>query len=563
MQRDVDVVVNCAGLVDFNPDLREALASNVDGPLAAAHFVADCKKAGLVHVSTCYVVGNREGRIEERIDYGYTPKGLDFDPTQELSEVAELVESVLAEFDTDEAEADLMAEVDRLIEKRGLDKSNETLLNNMITRTRDDRIRRQTAKVGEKRAADWGWANTYTWSKSIGEQLLQEKANALGIRWSVLRPAIVESAQEFPFEGWNEGFNTCGPLVYLLGTWFKDLPCKKGLPFDIVPVDMVCKGLLTVGAAVILGEQRAVYHCGTSDRNRFTIERATELTALGHRRHLRKHGKNTLERMVLSRWDARHVSEDYVLSMRNIRKTASGLEKGLRKLNGKFGPGPNKLANAISQADKGLKQVEKVCDLFQPFIHDNVWVFETDGLVAHDVVEEDCRFAPESIHWRTWWLDVHMPGLRKWTFPHFQGKPVPTYKPEHKFELRAPSRATTGGEFTSSASKGHQPVFGGSPPLAAGRCGAVIAPLPRPLLTPGSSSTCSRPYFSPGLPATSGRTSPTGCFASTRTRAWPCSSARRTRTPRRSAYGNRSSCTWISRRSSTSSSRASTSTPAT
>src|SRR5437868_5353104 len=33
LQRELDLVVNCAGLVDFNPDLRKALASNVEAAL--------------------------------------------------------------------------------------------------------------------------------------------------------------------------------------------------------------------------------------------------------------------------------------------------------------------------------------------------------------------------------------------------------------------------------------------------------------------------------------------------------------------------------------------------
>jgi len=56
LQKTLDVVVNSAGLTDFNPDLRDALSSNVDSTLHLLEFVRKCKRAGLMHLSTCYVV---------------------------------------------------------------------------------------------------------------------------------------------------------------------------------------------------------------------------------------------------------------------------------------------------------------------------------------------------------------------------------------------------------------------------------------------------------------------------------------------------------------------------
>jgi len=63
--RDVDIVLNFAGLVDFNPDMREALASNVDGALHVAEFIEKSDHAVMLHVSTCYVAGHRDGFVEE------------------------------------------------------------------------------------------------------------------------------------------------------------------------------------------------------------------------------------------------------------------------------------------------------------------------------------------------------------------------------------------------------------------------------------------------------------------------------------------------------------------
>ncbi len=53
-----------------------------------------------------------------------------------------------------------------------------------------------------------------------------------------------------PFRGWNEGVNTTAPLSYLLGTYFRQLPSNKRKRLDVIPVDLVCRGLTLISAAV-------------------------------------------------------------------------------------------------------------------------------------------------------------------------------------------------------------------------------------------------------------------------------------------------------------------------
>ena len=53
-------------------------------------------------------------------------------------------------------------------------------------------------KQGVERAAAWGWPNIYTYTKSMGDQLV---ARETGIVRAIVRPAIVESAVAYPFRG--------------------------------------------------------------------------------------------------------------------------------------------------------------------------------------------------------------------------------------------------------------------------------------------------------------------------------------------------------------------------
>src|SRR5580658_10636263 len=64
----IDVVVNVAGVVDFNPPLDEALDANAFGAqnlLALTRRIKGSRDIKLMHTSTCYVAGRRKGPIAE------------------------------------------------------------------------------------------------------------------------------------------------------------------------------------------------------------------------------------------------------------------------------------------------------------------------------------------------------------------------------------------------------------------------------------------------------------------------------------------------------------------
>ena len=92
LARDLDLVVNSSGLTDFNPDLREALASNVAPVLHLIEFLRASDHAALMHLSTCYVVGGKDGRVVEEVQPNYTPLGVaDFDAEHEWHSLQEVV----------------------------------------------------------------------------------------------------------------------------------------------------------------------------------------------------------------------------------------------------------------------------------------------------------------------------------------------------------------------------------------------------------------------------------------------------------------------------------------
>src|SRR5207244_10685697 len=96
-------------------------------------------------------------------------------------------------------------------------------------------LTQELVQAGMGRARAWGWPNTYTYTKAMGEQAIA----ASGCRYALVRPAIVESALRFPFPGWNEGFTTSAPLVFmgLNGQRVSPAGHKPGLALRPVALD--------------------------------------------------------------------------------------------------------------------------------------------------------------------------------------------------------------------------------------------------------------------------------------------------------------------------------------
>src|SRR4029079_15645562 len=141
-------------------------------------------------------------------------------------------------------------------EKEPLDPDGEGALKLAVARARKEWIREQMTQQGIDRAAKWGWPNIYTYTKSMGDQLV---ARETGIVRSIVRPAIVESAVAYPFPGWNEGFTTSAPLVYLALKGQNVLPVNDKLILDVVPVDHGCAGLIMAAAQACVEQPPLVF----------------------------------------------------------------------------------------------------------------------------------------------------------------------------------------------------------------------------------------------------------------------------------------------------------------
>jgi thioester reductase-like protein len=432
LTKSLDLIVNSAGLTDFNPDLRDALSSNVDSAVHLLEFIRRCEHAGLMHLSTCYVVGMRDGRVTEELKPNYNPSGdPEFNVEREIESLRETIRSV-----EERAEGvELIKALKRQALGRGVDDSVVPAkeLDGVLRRNRIRWARNRLVRIGMRRAQHLGWPNTYTFTKSLGESVLATRGKDLPI--AIVRPSIVESSERSPFSGWNEGINTSGPLSYLLGTNFRQLPTNARKCLDVIPVDMVCRGMSLIAAAVIARRNARMYQLATSAVNPVNMGRSIELTGLAHRKHYRM--AQSVDNWLKVKFETIPVSKQRYerMSIPMQKAVVSRINQLASALRMKKPP--------LAKAERDLNRAEKLIELYEPFILHNDHVFECENTrmlsAALPVAEREMfDYRPEAIDWWDYWINVHIPALRRWCYPLMEGRPLEARAPRELDWTAAP-----------------------------------------------------------------------------------------------------------------------------
>jgi nucleoside-diphosphate-sugar epimerase len=419
LQSSLDLIINSSGLTDFNPDLRQALAINVDGSINVLEFQRQCNHAALLHLSTCYVVGFHDGRIIETLTPNYTPKGLkDFDAEREYQSLHALAQEIETRAESEEITALLQRQVRAKPSNQGK-QLGEIELNTQVRKQRQRWVRNELTESGMARAREFGWPNTYTLTKSLAESLLASRGNGLPI--AIVRPSIVETSTHDPFEGWNEGVNTSAPISYLLGTFFRQMPTNANKCLDIIPVDLVCRGMALIAAALVERRHDPMYQLATSATNPCNMRRTIELTGLAHRKHYR--AQDEFDQRLLAYFDTIPVSiERYrTLSAPMQKQVVQALQRILAPL--------PMMRSPLVRRERDLDRVEKIIELYEPFILHNEYIFEARNVeILSAALPEAERAAfgydASCIDWWNYWINVHIPALRKWSYPIIEGRPV-------------------------------------------------------------------------------------------------------------------------------------------
>jgi hypothetical protein len=94
----------------------------------------------------------------------------------------------------------------------------------------------------------------------------------------------------------------------------------------------------------------------------------------------------------------------------------------------------------LSKTEHGLQRVEKLIELYEPFILHHEQVFEAENVrvlssAIPDDEQEQFGYDAASNDWWDYWINIHIPALRRWSFPLLEGQ-VPPPAPRYDFKLK-------------------------------------------------------------------------------------------------------------------------------
>ncbi|CAB3252572.1 unnamed protein product [Arctia plantaginis] len=109
--------------------------------------------------------------------------------------------------------------------------------------------------------------NTYTFTKSLAENVVQEHGNR-GYPVAIFRPTVVVSSLRHPFPGWIENLNGPSGMVVAAGKGLLHVfAVRSAARTDLLPVDIAIDTLMAVAWEIAIDkpEQVRVYNCSTCE----------------------------------------------------------------------------------------------------------------------------------------------------------------------------------------------------------------------------------------------------------------------------------------------------------
>lgn len=380
LTRRITLVVNSAATVTFDERLDWAIDLNALGPSRLLRFARDCGNAPFMHVSTCYVCGRRTGVVVEDFSAPEIAR-------EKLPRLAE------GRYDLDALLQDMTEQCESIIASLGSD---------------TEPCRRELIDRGMSIAREYGWNDTYTFTKWIGEQLLIRDCDRVPL--VIFRPAIIEGSFDEPMPGWIDGLRMADPIIVAYGKGkLHEFPARADLPIDFIPVDFVANAMV---ATLPMGDARpsapAVYQCASSDRNPFTLEEMRT----GLIRAFRKRPMHDDDGRPIDAGALRVVERDEFV--RGLLGKQRWLQR-YRRLLERLGAASRRIRR-INAVLRQIDQLVYFAKIYSPYTHLDCR-FATDELDAAGkrLHPDDAALYPfdvQRIDWDDYLVNRHVPGLR-------------------------------------------------------------------------------------------------------------------------------------------------------
>lgn len=373
----VDIIVNSAASVNFREEMDQALTINA---LCLLNMTRLAKMAGnipFIQVSTCYVNGYNEGDMYEEVvkPFGPTP----------------IKRNVRGFYDVEPVITDLLGKIASV---RNSHVGDENELSNKLV------------DLGIRESNRYGWNDTYTFTKWIGEQVAMREMQ--GGTLTILRPSIVESTLRSPVPGWIEGVKVGDAIILAYArrkvTFF---PAKTDGIVDIIPVDMVANSIvLAMAESFASPRQHRIYQACSGSRNPMKVGAFIDWVTGEIKQNHTKYQKLCFHRPPKS---FHPVNRSVFLTAMAGVRLAIGSVSRVCKL---FGA-----ADALKITD-ALNITHNLSVVFS-FYTSPRYRFHSEKLVAlaARMTEADREMFPvdaQIIDWQDYVCQIHVPGLNKY-----------------------------------------------------------------------------------------------------------------------------------------------------
>jgi fatty acyl-CoA reductase len=373
----VDLIIGNAAVVRFDERVDRAVRTNALSVRTLLELARSRPRPkALVYVSTAYVHGRRQGVALELPPFpGWCPRDGSDEKAFDLDHELEWAVAQPAEVAAECPRADL-----------------------------DGRLR----AIGRARARALGFIDTYTYSKSLAEQLLTRDGH--GVPRVIVRPTIIESAWAEPEPGWIFGLRVADPLIAAYGKGqLPLLPASRAAVLDIVPVDFVTRAVLA-SAGHVDQESPPVFQVASG------IDRPVTVGQL--EQHVRAHFEAypaTDRRGRPRRYrPVRFVSHRHFdLLMRFGMEVPARACLGMTRALG----GPRRLSQGASRLRSRTQAARRLVDLYADYMAYE-GRFATDNttrmMEALPTGDREClHFRIQEIDWEHYFRAIHIDGLRR------------------------------------------------------------------------------------------------------------------------------------------------------
>ncbi|CAD6245633.1 unnamed protein product [Miscanthus lutarioriparius] len=359
LAKDIDAIVNIAATTNLYERYDVSLDVNVMGVKHLCHFAQQCANLKmLMHVSTAYVCGDRDGlHLEKPIKPGES-----------------LLEGKYLDVD---AELRLVREA----KKELMDVSDDE---------RKKTERKATKELGIQRARHFGWSNTYIFTKAMGDR-----------RWS-----------------WGSSGGTRTIDTLIIGYAKQNLSCFLGdlsVVVDLIPGDMVANAMMA--AMVAHSEEKGaevvpVYHVTSSLRDPVTYSVLYE----SGRRHFYQNPRVGKDGKVIPTREMRFfptITQFHLYMMLTFKLPLEFLHLVNLLLGGLF-------ARLYNDLNRKYKFVMHLVDVYGRFALFNGCFDDMNmerlrlTMVMKTPEDQMFNFDPKTINWDDYFIKIHIPGVLKY-----------------------------------------------------------------------------------------------------------------------------------------------------